>query len=108
MTWTASVEYLREKDIRSIQKYDDGLVDRVVGGVTSAGYRLVSPTVGPQRSTLVLFSHEDPTRNAAIHKRLQQEGVHIEERDQKLRISAHLYNTTDDIDRAIGLLAKFA
>jgi cysteine desulfurase / selenocysteine lyase len=108
MTWTASVEYLRDKDIRSIQTYDDGLVDRVVGGVTSAGYRLVSPTAGPQRSTLVLFSHEDPSRNAAIHKRLQQEGVHIEERDQKLRISAHLYNTTDDIDRAIGLLAEFA
>jgi hypothetical protein len=39
---------------------------------------------------------------------LEQEGLHIELRDNKLRLSPHLYNMAEDIDRAIGLLAETA
>ena len=105
MAWTASVEYLRDTGIDNIQRYDDTLVQRAVEGVTAAGFRLISPPKGRERSTLVLFSHEEESRNSQIHKELQQQGIHIELRDGKLRLSPHLYNTTEDIDRAMELLA---
>lgn len=108
MAWTASVGYLLDKGIRHIETYDDVLVDKAVAGITSTGYRLISPAEGPHRSTLVLFSHEDQSRNSSIFHKLTQEGVHIEERDQKLRIAPHLYNTAHDVDRAIELLAELA
>jgi len=106
MAWTASVEYLLDTGIDNIQMYDETLVQRAVDGVTAAGYRLISPPEGRARSTLVLFSHEEESNNSQIHKELEQQGVHIELRDGKLRLSPHLYNTTEDIDRAIELLAE--
>lgn len=108
MAWTASIEYLLDKRIAAIEEYDEALVEQVIRGLTAAGYRLISPPTGWARSTLVLFTHEDPSRNAWIHERLEQEGVHIAERDQKLRISPHLYNTPDEVKKATTLLAQLA
>ena len=108
MAWTAAVEYLLDKGIANIAKYDDGLVEEVVIRLRGAGYRLVSPAGPPDRSTLVLFSHEDADRNRLIHQRLEAEGVHVAERDQKLRLSPHLYNTPQQIDRVTALLARLA
>jgi cysteine desulfurase/selenocysteine lyase len=104
MSWTASVEYLLDKGIAEIQRYDDALVQMAIEGIIGARYRVVSPTEGPERSTLVLFTHPNAGRNAAIHKDLEQQGIHIAERDQKLRISPHLYNTPQDIQRVTKLL----
>lgn len=108
MTWTASVEYVSDKGLGRIQEYDDGLVQHAVDGLASAGYRLISPSHGPHRSTLVLFSHRDVSRNPDTHGRLREEGIHIEQRDEKLRMSPHFYNTPDDIDRALAMLSELA
>lgn len=108
MTWTASIEYLLDKSIAKVQEYDEELVEETITGITGAGYRLVSPRSQPARSTLVLFSHQDPDRNPAIHQRLEQEGIHVAERDQKLRVAPHLYNTPREIERLVDLLAKLA
>lgn len=108
MTWTASIEYLLGKGILEIQSHDEMLVDRLVKGISKAGYVLTSPAVGLSRSTLVVFSHEDAARNVLIREQLEAEGIHIAERDEKLRISPHLYNTRDEIDEVTHLLARLA
>ena len=104
MTWGASVAYMRDKGIRNIQSYDDALVQRAVDGLSGTDYRLISPSSGPERSTLVLFTHEDESRNDEIHRALEEQGIHIEIRDNKLRLAPHLYNSPEDVDRAIDLL----
>jgi cysteine desulfurase / selenocysteine lyase len=108
MTWTASVEYLLDKGIASIREHDETLVGQVIEGITDAGYRLISPAAGPQRSTLVLFTHENAGRNPSIAKTLGEEGIHVAERDEKLRIAPHLYNTPEEIERTTTLLAALA
>jgi cysteine desulfurase / selenocysteine lyase len=108
MAWTASVKYLTDIGISAIQRYDDALVQRSVEGLTGAGYRLISPLSGRERSTLVVFTHEHASRNDQIHRALEQRGVHIELRDNKLRLAPHLYNTLEDIDRAVDTLAEIA
>jgi cysteine desulfurase/selenocysteine lyase len=108
MTWTASIEYLLGHGIDAIQNHDDALVDQVVAGLEQAGYELISPRSGPSRSTLVLFSHKDPGRNGAVAQALLDEGIHISERAGKLRISPHLYNTSQEVDLALALLSRLA
>jgi cysteine desulfurase / selenocysteine lyase len=108
MTWTASIEYLLDKGIAAVRAYDETLVEQLIAGLTGSGYRLISPMGGSERSTLVVFTHEDRSRNAQIQKRLEEEGVHIAERDQKLRISPHLYNTPQDVKKATSLLSELA
>jgi selenocysteine lyase/cysteine desulfurase len=108
MTWSASLEYLLDKTIADVQRYDDALVQQVIDGLSDAGYRVISPIHGPERSTLVVFTHESPDRNPTIHKQLEEERVHVAERDNKLRVSPHLYNTPEEIEESIRVLAKLA
>lgn len=102
--WTASIEYLLRLGIDRIKTHDDRLVSRLVEGLDPSKYSLISPRGGSRRSTLVLFSHNEPARNQQIQQALREDGVHIAYRRGNLRIAPHLYNTGDDIDRALTLL----
>jgi cysteine desulfurase/selenocysteine lyase len=106
MPWTTSVEYLLSKGIDEIAAHDAGLVDRLIEGLKKLGYRILSPEDGPSRSTLVIASHQDRSRNDAVHRALQDDGIYIAFRRGNLRFSPHLYNTRDDIDRALSTLKK--
>ena len=106
--WSASVEYLATAGIPNVERYNHALVQQVIDGLTGAGYELVSPIDGEARSTLVVFSHVDAERNRAIYEELEESGIHVAERDGKLRISPHLHNTSEEIEEAIALLAKLA
>lgn len=106
-TWTASLELLLDFGIKNIEDYDNDLVTRLVTGLQSLGYQLVSPTEGPSRSNLVLFTHKDMFKNDVIKAALEERHIHVAEREGKLRISPHLYNTPHDIDRALDVLTAF-
>lgn len=104
--WTASLEYLLEKGIDDIAQHDLALVDRLIEGLDARGYDVLSPKSGSARSTLVLASHPDRSRNEAIHRMLRESDIEIAHRRGNLRFSPHLYNTTDDIDRALEALPR--
>jgi selenocysteine lyase/cysteine desulfurase len=103
--WTAAVRYLLELGIERVAAHDQALVERLLAGLDLDRYRLRSPRSGPQRSTLVLLSHADPERNAAIHAALAAAGVDVSLRAGALRLSPHVHNTVADIDRALAALA---
>lgn len=102
--WTAAIEHLLDIGLEAIARHDDGLVERLVSGLDHARYRLISPAGGPARSTLVVCTHVEAARNPDIVGRLYAAGVDVALREGNIRISPHLYNTTEDIDRALGLL----
>lgn len=104
MPWTASLDYLLDQGIENIAAHDATLVDRLIEGLERRGYRVVSPTRGKERSTLVLASHDDRSRNADIHAALRKQNIEIAYRRGNLRFSPHVYNTADDIDRALDAL----
>jgi cysteine desulfurase/selenocysteine lyase len=102
---TASIEMLTRVGIDEIAKHNDALVDRLVTGVDQERFELVSPIGRPQRSTLVLARPWDGSRADKVHEALVGNGVYVALRGDKIRFSPHLYNTEDDIDRALELLA---
>jgi len=102
--WTASLEYLLAQGIDNVAAHDAALVDRLIDGLTSLGFVVSSPETGPSRSTLVLASHAERERNPAIQAALKQADVEIALRRGNLRFSPHLYNVSDDIDRALDVL----
>ena len=57
-----------------------------------------------RRSTLVFLSHKDRARNQVLHARLRERGIEVAYRRGALRLAPHLYNTPDDIDRALAVL----
>jgi len=102
--WTAAIEYLLSKGIANIAAHDGALVDRLLEGLLEHGYRILSPTHGPARTTLVIASHPDRSRNAAVHRELRAQNVEIAFRRGNLRFSPHVYNTSEDVDTALSVL----
>lgn len=102
--WLASLELLPEIGIDRIAAHDQCLVHRVVEGITGTAWRLVSPLAEPERSTLVLLEHDDERFIRRAATRLSGQGVDIARRAGRLRLSPHLYNTTEEIDRTLEIL----
>ncbi|MBL8659477.1 MAG: aminotransferase class V-fold PLP-dependent enzyme [Rhodospirillales bacterium] len=104
--FAAAIEYLLAIGIDAVRDHDNALVDRFVAGLPRKTCDLLSPMDGPARSTLVLVSAKDRARNRDIHRRLAAAGIHVAFRAGSLRIAPHIYNTPDDIDRALAALAR--
>jgi selenocysteine lyase/cysteine desulfurase len=102
--WAASVEYLLGVGVADIAAHDQRLVQRLLDGLDPASYDVVSPRDPARRSTLVFVSHRDRGRNGSLHARLRENGIEVAFRRGALRLAPHLYNTEDDIDRALAVL----
>lgn len=106
--WTVSVEHVLELGLDRVTSHDQGLVSRFIEGLDASHYEISSPREGQTRSTLVFFTHRDPSRNDAIQRALTDEGVDIASRNRSLRLSPHVYNGPEDIDRALDALHRLA
>jgi selenocysteine lyase/cysteine desulfurase len=104
MPLAASIGTLLGVGIDEIARYNDALVDRLVSGLDDERFDLVSPVSGQQRSTLVLIQPRDRSKSRVVHETLAANGVDVALRGDKIRFSPHVYNTEDDIDRALAVL----
>jgi cysteine desulfurase/selenocysteine lyase len=102
--WAASVEYLSAQGVDRIAAHDQALVDQFISGLDAKKYDLTSPRSGEARSTLVFVSHRDSRRNDEIHAKLKSAGIGAAYRNGKLRFSPHLYNTSEDVAKALSVL----
>jgi cysteine desulfurase / selenocysteine lyase len=99
--FTAALDLLLELGLDEVAAYVDRLVVRLVAGIDRTRFRLVSSE--EVRSPLVVV---EPLREASgeLYERLAAAGVHVAHRRGRIRISPHLYNTADEIDRTLELL----
>lgn len=79
------------------------LTDYAAERLQSAGYSIVSPRVGDERSGLLLFM-KDGLDIEATAGLLREESVDVAIRAGVLRISPSYYNNHDDIDRLLATL----
>jgi cysteine desulfurase/selenocysteine lyase len=97
----ASLELLRSLGVERIAVRLRLLGDRLVEGLREKGYQTISARGGEDWSGIVSFvspSHDHIT----IARRLRTEHkTEIVVRENRLRVSAHLYNTEAQIDRLI-------
>jgi selenocysteine lyase/cysteine desulfurase len=102
--WATSLEYVLEQGVDCIAAHNDHLVSGLVDGLDRDKYHILSPAKGPDRSTLVLISHQDRARNEGVYHALRREEIYAAYRRDNIRLAPHLYNTDRDIDRALTVL----
>jgi selenocysteine lyase/cysteine desulfurase len=102
--WAASLEYLLDVGINTIEAHDQQLVQRLLDGIDRSKFDISSPQERASRSTLVFISHKDRTSNQALADDLKRRGVEVAHRRGQLRLSPHLYNTDEDLDQALNFL----
>ena len=104
--WAAAVEYLLERGVDAIARHDQALVEHLIAALDDRGYRFVSPTEPHERAAIVVISTGDAQRNSEIYERLVEAGIDAAMRAGNIRLSPHLYNSIEQIERAAAVLLR--
>ena len=72
-------------------------------GLEELGAKTVTPRAPEQSGALVCVASKDVN---ALVAALADEGIVTSSRDNNLRISAHCYNTAEDVATVLGMLAR--
>jgi len=105
LPFAVALEHLLQIGLDAVHRHNQSLVGQLIAELPS-GYDLLSPQAPPRRSSLVLVSHAQPSRNAEIVSGMRKEGVDVSLRRGAIRLSPHLYNTPGHIARVTRMLAE--
>ncbi len=94
----AGMELMKEIGIAETREHVNELNGYLIAGLQELDARVVTPK---QRGALVCVKSTDAK---ALVSLLGEEGIVTSERDSNLRISAHAYNTKDDVDAVLASL----
>ena len=98
----AGMELVAEVGVPAIEVHVRGLVDRLLAGLDELGAAVATPHDPAERGPLICVVSTDPN---ALVDALAAERIVTSTRDSNLRISLHLYNVEDDVDRILAALA---
>lgn len=108
--WAAAVELINRIGVDAITRHTQALVDQFVQGLDQR-YQLFSPReANARRSSLILFSLEGDAsgeETGRLYRELLQAGFDVAHRQGKIRVSPHLYNDRQTIERLLGFLGRF-
>jgi len=102
--WTAAIDYLLKIGVPFVAAHIDGRVENFIKQLDRKLYMLISREDKEHRSGLVVFSHVDREKNNLVFRQLMENGIYTAKWKGNIRISPHLFNTDDDIKKALNVL----
>jgi selenocysteine lyase/cysteine desulfurase len=99
----AGMELLEEIGIAETRTHVNELNEQLIAGVDDLGGVVVTPREASKRGALVCIRSTDAP---ALVAALAADGVVTSERDGNLRVSAHAYNSVEDIEAVLAALVK--
>jgi selenocysteine lyase/cysteine desulfurase len=99
----AGIELMQEVGIEETEAHVRELNALLFAGLDELGAQVVTPRAPEQRGALVCIPSNDVDRLVA---ELAAGGVVTSSRDDNLRISAHCYNTAEDVSTVLDLLGR--
>jgi selenocysteine lyase/cysteine desulfurase len=99
----AGIELMQEIGIEETREHVQNLNDRLIAGVDELGGTLATPPEREQHGALICVRSTDVN---ALVAALEDRGIVTSERDGNLRVSAHAYNTDEDIDAVLEALRE--
>ena len=99
----AGIELMQEIGIEETEAHVRELNAMLLAGLDELGAQVVTPRAPEQRGALVCVTSSDVDR---LVTELGAGGVVTSSRDANLRISAHCYNSADDVSTVLDLLTK--
>lgn len=100
----ASLELLLELGVDAIAARLKTLTDRAIAGLQGKGYQVISPRDGDQWSGIVSFVSPRHQHKTIWRDLRMTHNTELALREGRLRISAHLYNREEQIDRLLANL----
>ncbi len=100
-----SLEYLLEVGIDTVERHHTALLEYLEESLPQ-GFRITSDRSPEGRSGIVFVTGGDFEATEAAYRRLRQAKVHVSLRENRIRISPHIYNDRSDMDRLLEALAS--
>ena len=97
----AGVSLIEEAGVAAIEQHVNVLAERLIDGLLELGADVATPRDPARRGPLVCVRSNDVD---ALVRELLGERIVTSSRDDRLRVSLHLYNTSEDVDRLLGAL----
>jgi len=101
-----SIDFIHKTGVETIFQHNKMLSDRLIEGMLGIGARITSPLNENDRTSIVR-AHVKSVDTYQLKNGLQNADVFVSTRGNSIRFSPHLYNTLDDIDRAINEIKKW-
>ncbi len=98
----AGLALLAEIGVATVRGRHMMLSQRLVDGAIAQGWTVRCPPVAAERTAIVTLEHPDPQR---VVDTLRARGVICDSRPGLVRLSPHYFNTEQEMDRALELLA---
>jgi len=98
----AGMGIVEEVGVAAIEAHVRDLVERLCAGVDELGATVATPRGDGVLGPLVCVASTDPE---ALVRALQAQRIVTSSRDANLRVSLHLYNVDEDVDRVLEALA---
>lgn len=99
----AGIQLMEEIGIADTRAHVNDLNHRLIEGIDELRARLVTPRKPRRRGALLCVASTDVD---ALVASLRREGIVTSSRDGNLRISAHAYNSVEDVDAVLAALAR--
>ena len=100
----ASLNLLQETGVERIAAHLYELTDYLCERLQTRDYRIISSRLPGEKSQIVCIEHRGEWSSMALYHHLRKQGIIAAPRGTRLRISPHLYNTTEDIDALLDAL----
>jgi selenocysteine lyase/cysteine desulfurase len=99
----AGIELMREIGIAETRQHVLALNEQLIGGVEELGGTVVTPRQPGRHGALVCIRSTDVDELVSA---LERDGIVTSSRDGNLRVSAHSYNSSADIEAVLEALAR--
>jgi selenocysteine lyase/cysteine desulfurase len=99
----AGIQLMQEIGIAETREHVLQLNSHLLDGLDELGAQVVTPRAPERRGALICVKSTDAK---SLVSALGDEGIVTSERDDNLRISAHCYNTVEDVDAVLAALQR--
>jgi cysteine desulfurase / selenocysteine lyase len=99
--WDASLKFLREVGVETVAGHNQKLTTRLFSSLPADRCIITSPLEPSRRGPYGCFAGRSPEQTEELYERMKKEKLIASLREGNIRISTHLYNTEQDIDKVI-------
>ncbi|HTH51319.1 MAG TPA: aminotransferase class V-fold PLP-dependent enzyme [Pyrinomonadaceae bacterium] len=99
-----SLKLLTDTGLARVEKYVNGLADQLCDGLAGRDYDIVSSRAPGEKTSIVCIRHRNGHTASDIASTLEAQKIIVSPRGDRLRIAAHFYNNSEDIDRLLKAL----
>ncbi len=102
----ASLSFLCRVGVASVEAHTRRLHDLLIRNLETTRLRVASDLTSQHRSGILALEGPSREETRALYRRLREHGVVVSLRDNLIRVSPHVYNSSEDIESLLGAAGR--